>query len=144
MPDMRGWFPAASCVRTWGQGETCCSGPTPGPWSDKLPPSSPLGLESLPCLELDEGTAQHSLPGLLLPILLLPLSRPEARESSQLGLDPPLHPWGGGVAVYPHKVLLSHCLCFFPLPHASLTSYRLTSWLSPSGAFFYSRCVSSL
>lgn len=135
MPDTRGWFPAASCVRPWGQGETCCSASTPGPWSDKFLPSSPLGLASLPCL-LDEGTAQHSLPGPLLPVLLLPLSLPGAGESSQPALDPPLHPWGWQVAVYPHRVLPSHYVCFLPLPRATLTSYRLISWLSPSEAFF--------
>lgn len=36
-PDVCGWFPAASCKRTWGWGETCRSGPL----SDKLPPLSP-------------------------------------------------------------------------------------------------------
>lgn len=36
-PDVCGWFPAASCERTWGWGETCRSGPL----SDKLPPLSP-------------------------------------------------------------------------------------------------------
>lgn len=129
---MRGRSPAASCLRTWGQGKTCHSGPTPDPWSDKLPPSSPLGLESFPCLGLGDRIALHSLPGLPLPLFLLPLSLwPEARESSQPGLDPPLHP--RAASVFPHKELLSHCLCFLPLPQPSSTSSRLTSWLSPSG-----------
>ena len=37
VPDMRGWFPDASCMRTWGWGEACHSGSL----SDKLPPLSP-------------------------------------------------------------------------------------------------------
>lgn len=56
VPDMRGWFPDASCMRTWGWGEACHSGSL----SDKLPPLSPPGLESWLCFGLGEEPALGS------------------------------------------------------------------------------------
>ena len=85
-PDMRGWFPAASCVRTWGWGETCHSGPS----SDKLPPLSPPGLEDPLCQGQGEGPAPGPSP--LPPPSSLPCLKPK-------NLSPSFCPCG--VLVFP-------------------------------------------
>ena len=62
VPDMRGWFPDASCVRTWGWGEACHSGSLSDPeiTQGEIPPLSPPDPESWLCFRPGEEPALGS------------------------------------------------------------------------------------
>lgn len=120
---MCGWFPAASCVRTWGWGETCCSGPL----SDRLSPLSPLGQEGLLPGQEEGPALQSLLQALSSPITSPFLSHlPEARISpSALG---PLPSCGLSL---PHRGCLATLLLPLPCPASPPpggSSAQLLSW----------------
>lgn len=107
--DICGWFPAASCMRTWGWGENCCSALPPGLLNDKLSPLSPPGLEGLLCLRQREGASS----------LFSFLSRLSDSESSQPALAPTLHLCGSQFTLAEAAEPLSL------LPPTSLTQLHL-------------------